>query len=573
VFDAIVVGSGMSGAIAAKELCERGLKTLILERGRMLEHGASYTDSVMPWELNNANMLPTEQLVRDYPIQGKCYAVSDVNQQYWVKDPEFPYSTPEDKPFDWIRGNHLGGRSLMWGRQTYRLSEMDFESNAKDGNGSDWPIRYDDIAPWYSHVERFIGVSGSKEGLPQLPDGEFLPPFALNDPEKDFAAKIAKSFPGRRVIPGRCAHLTEPQPHHLELGRVQCQVRSLCDRGCSYGAYHSSLSSSLPAANKTGNLTTITDAVVHSVIHDPKTGKATGVRVIDAHTKEARTYEAKVIFLCASTIGTAQILLNSRSAANPNGLGNGSDMVGRYLLDHIMVSMVGSYPGFEDSFYRGRRPTGFYIPRFRNVTEKGEFVRGFGFQGGLSRMGWKAAWQPSTGIGAPTKEKARHPGQWLLHLTAFGEMLPNRDNRVTLHPTKTDQWGIPQVHIECVHGPNERKMAGQMQSDGEAMILAAGAQIYKPEKVASSSTVKPPEPGELGDPGLAIHEMGTACMGKDPRTSVLNKYNQVHDVPNLFVTDGAAMASGGCQNPSITYMALSARAAYHATEFLKAGTI
>lgn len=561
MFDAIVIGSGMSGGIAAKELSERGLKTLVLERGKKLEHGASYTDSVLPWELENANMIPDAVLERDYPIQRKCYAMSDVTQQYWVKDSEHPYSTPEDKPFDWIRGNHLGGRSIMWGRQTYRMSEMDFAANAKDGHGSDWPIRYADIAPWYSHVEKFIGVSGSKEGLPQLPDGEFLPPFALNDAESDFAAKVEKNFAGRRVIPGRCAHLSEAKPHHEELGRMQCQVRSLCERGCTFGAYHSSLSSSLPAAMRTGNCTIVTDAIVHSIVHDPKTGKATGVRVIDSKTKQARTYEAKVIFLCASTIGTTQILLNSKSEKNPNGLGNSSDMLGRYLLDHIMTGTAGFYPGFEDRFYRGRRPTGFYVPRFRNVTESADFVRGFGFQGGIMRRSWKAPWQAGGGVGAQIKAQARKPGPWVLFLSGFGEMLPNRNNRVTLHPTKTDQWGIPQVHIECVHGENDIKMGKQIAEDAKTMIEAAGGKV-----VMSRG-------GALDTPGLGIHEMGTACMGKDPKTSVLNKYNQLHDVSNVFVTDGAAMASGGCQNPSITYMALSARAAHHASEFLKAGTI
>lgn len=558
MFDAIVIGSGMSGGIAAKELSERGLKTLVLERGKKLEHGTSYTDSVLPWELNNANMIPDEVLARDYPIQSKCYAMSDVTQQYWVKDSEHPYLTPEGRPFDWIRGNHLGGRSIMWGRQTYRMSEMDFEANAKDGHGSDWPIRYADIAPWYSHVEKFIGVSGSKEGLPQLPDGEFLPPFALNDAENDFAAKVAKNFPGRRVIPGRCAHLTEAKPHHEELGRMQCQVRSLCERGCTFGAYHSSLSSSLPAAMRTGNCTIVTDAIVHSVVHDPKTGKATGVRVIDSKTKQTRTYEAKVIFLCASTIPTTQILLNSKSDRHPNGLGNSSDMLGRYLLDHFGSGAVGFYPGFEDRYYRGRRPTGFYVPRFRNVTESAEFVRGFGYQGGVMRRGWKGAWQ--AGIGAEVKNNARKPGPWLVYLSGFGEMLPRRDNRVTLHETKTDQWGMPLVNIDCTHGANDVAMGKQMAADASAMIKAAGGTVLQ-------------SGGKLTTPGLGIHEMGTACMGKDPKSSVLNKYNQLHDVPNLFVTDGAAMASGGCQNPSITYMALSARAAHHASEFLKSGKI
>lgn len=561
MFDAIVVGSGMSGGIAAKELCERGLKTLVLERGRRLEHGASYTDSVLPWELTNANMIPDEVLARDYPVQGQCSAVNEATLQYWVKDHEHPYSTPEGKPFIWIRGNHLGGRSIMWGRQTYRMSEMDFEANAKDGYGSDWPIRYADIAPWYSHVETFIGVSGSKEGLSHLPDGEFLPPFALNDAEKGFASKVAAAFPGRHVIPGRVANLSEARQHHEELGRMQCQVRSLCERGCTFGAYHSSLSSSLPAADRTGNLTIITDAIVHSVMTDPKTGRATGVRVIDSNTKQTRIYEAKIIFMCASTIGTTQILLNSKSAANQKGLGNSSDMLGRYLMDHIGNGAVGYLPGYEDRFYRGRRPTGFYVPRFRNVSEPADFVRGFGFQGGAGRRGWKAAWEPGAGIGASAKQKARKPGPWLMFLSGFGEMLPNRDNRITLHPTKTDPWGIPQVHIECVHGENEIAMGKQMAADSRALIEAAGGKVLRGGD------------GRLNLPGKAIHEMGTACMGKDPKTSVLNKYNQIHDAPNVFVTDGAAMSSGGCQNPSITYMALSARAAHHAAEFLKAGKI
>lgn len=562
MFDAIVIGSGMSGGIAAKELCERGLKTLIIERGRKLEHGASYTDWMQPWEVPNANMVPEEEAARDYPIQGLCYAFNETTKQYWVKDSEHPYSFPEDKPFHWIRGYHLGGRSLMWGRQSYRMSAMDFEANAKDGHGSDWPIRYDDIAPWYDHIEKFIGVAGSKEGLPQLPDGEFLPEFALNDAEKMFKAAVESKFPGRKVISGRVANLSKAQPHHEELGRTSCQNRSICERGCTYGAYHSSLSSSLPAAERTGNLTIVTDAIVHSIVHDPKTGKATGVRVIDSNTKEHRTYEAKVIFGCASTINTTQILLNSKSDANPNGLANSSDMVGRNLMDHLYsLSVAGIVPKGPDTYYHGRRPTGLYIPRFRNVTEEGDgFVRGYGYQGAVSRMGWRNAALAMPGLGAPLKERTRKIGPWLLYISGFGEMLPNPDNRVTLHKTRTDKWGIPIVHIECEIGENERKMTKQIIDDGKAMVQAAGG-------VVMSTGTTP------AAPGLGIHEMGTACMGKDPKTSVLNKYNQAHDVKNLFITDGSAMSSSGCQNPSLTYMALSARAAHHAVEFLKAGTI
>jgi choline dehydrogenase-like flavoprotein len=561
MFDAIVIGSGMSGGIAAKELCERGLKTLVIERGRMLEHGASYTDWMQPWDVPNEGMIPEEELARDYPIQRNCYAVNETTKQYWVKDSEHPYTFPEDKPFHWIRGYHLGGRSIMWGRQSYRLSAMDFEANAKDGHGSDWPIRYDDIAPWYDHVERFIGVSGSREGLPQLPDGEFLPPFELNDGELDFKRAVEAKFPGRKVIPGRVANLSKAQPHHEELGRSTCQARSFCERGCTYGAYHSSLSSSLPAAERTGNLTIVTDAIVDSIVHDPKTGRVTGVRVIDSNTRERRTYEAKVIFGCASAIGTAQILLNSTSEAYPNGLANSSDMVGRNLMDHLYaLSIAGLVPKGPDTYYYGRRPTGLYIPRFRNVSEPGDFLRGYGYQGGVSRMSWRSAATMMPGIGDALKQQVRKLGPWFAYISGFGEMLPNPENRVTLNRNNKDKWGIPIVHVDCAQGENEHKMVKHIIDDGKAMLEAAGAIVM--------STATTP-----GTPGLGIHEMGTACMGKDPKKSVLNKYNQAHDVPNLFITDGSAMASSGCQNPSLTYMALSARAAHHAAEFLREGKI
>ncbi|SMD08013.1 GMC oxidoreductase [Novosphingobium sp. B1] len=521
MFDAIVVGSGMSGGI------------------------------------------PEEELARDYPIQRQCYAVSTATQQYWVKDSEHPYETPEGKPFSWIRGYHLGGRSIMWGRQTYRMSEMDFQANALDGHGSDWPIRYADLAPWYDHIERFIGVSGSSEGLDQLPDGQFLPAMPMNDAEKLFKAKVEQAFPDRKVIIGRCAHLTETRPHHEELGRNPCQYRSLCERGCSYGAYHSSLSSSLPAAERTGNLTIVTDAIVHSVITDPRTGKATGVRVIDQNTREARTYDSRIVFLCASTIGTAQILLNSRSDANPRGLANSSDMVGRNLMDHIYgVGVSGTVQG-PDTYYRGRRPNGLYIPRFYNLPGKQsevDFIRGFGFQGAMQRVNWRQMATSQPGVGEELKARVRKPGPWMAFFGGFGEMLPNPDNRVTLYASKVDKWGIPLVNIDCTHGENEKKIVSRILVDGKAMLEAVGATNIQVRD-------------KINPPGLGIHEMGTACMGKDPRKSVLNGYNQAHDVPNLFITDGAAMASSGCQNPSLTYMALSARAAFHASEVLKAGSI
>ncbi|HEX8669383.1 MAG TPA: GMC family oxidoreductase [Allosphingosinicella sp.] len=560
MFDAIVVGSGMSGGWAAKELTEKGLKTLIIERGRHVEHGADYKDSLNPWELENFGFVPEEEVAKDYAIQSQCYAFSSATQQFWVKDSDHPYTYPEDKPFMWIRGYHLGGRSLMWARQSYRLSPMDFESNAKDGHGSDWPIRYEDMAPWYDHVEKFAGISGSREGLPQLPDGQFLPPMELTSAEKDFKAKMEAAFPTRKLITGRCAHLTEAQPHHEELGRVSCQYRSLCERGCSYGAYFSSLSATLPAAERTGNLTVVTDAIGHSVIYDPKTGKATGVRVIDAKTKQGRTYEGKVIFLCASAIGTAQIMLNSTSEAFPRGIANKSDAVGRYLMDHLSgIGIGGTYPGNDALYHRGRRPNGFYIPRYRNVTEAGDFVRGFGYQGSILRENWRrGTWQ--NGAGADYKKSLRAPGKWRVGMGGFGEMLPRPENRVTLHPTNKDKWGIPIAHIDCSLGENDKKIIAQAYADGKAMLEAAGCTDITAGK-------------HYGGLGLGIHEMGTAHMGKDPTKSVLNKYNQAHDVPNLFITDGACMASGGCQNPSLTYMAMSARGAHFATQFLKEGVI
>ncbi len=562
MFDAIVIGSGMSGGIAAKELCERGLKVLVIERGKKIEHGADYNDTQMPWELPNNNNIPEDELARDYAVQRQCYAVNAATKQFWVKDSEHPYTTPEGKPFAWIRGYHLGGRSIMWGRQSYRLSQQDFEANLKDGHGCDWPIRYDDLAPWYDHVEKFIGVAGSKEGLPQLPDGEFLPAFEMNDGEKLFKSAVEAKFPGRKVIIGRNANLSVAQPHHEELGRTSCQNRSICERGCSYGANHSSLSSSLPAAERTGNLTIVTDAIVQSLVQDPKTGKITSVRVIDANTKVGKTYEAKIFFLNASTIPTAQILLSSRNEANPRGLCNKSDQVGRNLMDHMYaLTTAGVMPQYPtDSYYKGRRPTGIYIPRFRNVTEEADgYVRGYGYQGGVMRMGGKPG-ASTPGIGQDIKLAGRKFGPWLTYISGFGEMLPNPNNRVTLNEGRKDKWGIPVLHIDCAMGENEAKMAKQILADGKAMIEGAGGMVL------SQAT-------EPGPPGLGIHEMGTARMGRDPMTSVFNGFNQAHEAANLFCTDGAVMASSGCQNPSLTYMALTARAADHAVKLLKEGKL
>lgn len=562
MFDAIVIGSGMSGGIAAKELCERGLKVLVLERGRKIEHGTDYADGLMPWEIPNANRLPEEVAARDYPVQSECYAVNEATKQFWVKDSEHPYTTPEDRPFAWIRGYHLGGRSIMWGRQSYRLSPLDFEANKKDGHGVDWPIRYEDLAPWYSHIENFIGVSGSSEGLEQLPDGDFLKPFALNDAENQFKAAVEGKFAGRKVIPARVANLSETRPHHEELGRGPCQNRSICERGCSFGANHTSLSSSLPAAERTGNLTVVTDAVVHSLVQDPVTKKVTAVRVIDANTQEGRTYEAKMVFLCASAIASAQILLNSRSEANPNGLANRSDQVGRNLMDHLYaITNAGMFPGPKDSYYKGRRPGGIYIPRFRNVTEEADgYVRGYGYQGGVTRLGGKQGAMMPGVIGADIKQRMRTIGPWFVFISGFGEMLPYAHNRVTLNEGRKDKWGMPILHIDVSFGENERKMTKQILDDGKAMIEAAGGMVVSQAK-------------EPGKPGLGIHEMGTARMGRDPMTSVFDGWNRAHDVPNLFCTDGAVMASSGCQNPSLTYMALTARAADHAVKLLKEGQL
>lgn len=561
MFDAIIIGSGISGGISAKELCERGLKVLVIERGRKIEHVADYMDSQMPWELPNNNQIPEEELARDYAVQRNCYAVNAATKKFWVKDSEHPYTTPEGRPFDWIRGYHLGGRSIMWGRQSYRLSPMDFEANTRDGHGVDWPIRYEDLAPWYSHVEKFIGVAGSKEGLPQLPDGEFLPPFALNDGEKLFKASVEQKFVGRKVIIGRNANLSVAQPHHEELGRTSCQNRSICERGCSFGANHTSLSSSLPAAERTGNLTVMTDAIVHSLVQDPATGRITSVKVIDANTKEGRTYEARVFFLNASTMGSAQILLNSRSEANPRGLCNKSDQVGRNIMDHVYgLNTAGIMPRYPaDSYYRGRRPTGIYIPRYRNVSEDGPgFVRGYGYQGAVVRMAGQLT--GGAGIGQTIKDRARQFGPWVAYVAGFGEMLPHPENRMTLHETRKDKWGIPLLHIDVQLRTNELNMIKQINADAREMIQKAGGAI-------AYQTTEP------GSPGRGIHEMGTARMGRDPATSVFNGLNQAHEAANLFCTDGAVMGSSGCQNPSLTYMAMSARAAHNAAEMLKEGRL
>jgi choline dehydrogenase-like flavoprotein len=563
IFDAIVIGSGISGGWAAKELCERGLRTLLIERGRHVAHKDDYQDFSAPWEVANRGQVPEDEARRDYAIQSTSYAFNSATQQWWVKDSEHPYLTPEGREFHWLRGYHLGGRSLTWARQTYRLGDLDFNANKKDGHGVDWPIRYSDISPWYDHVESFAGISGNSEGLEQLPDGRFLKPMDLNCAELDFKRKVENRHPSRRVTIGRCAHLTEPTAEHIALGRGPCQLRNVCERGCGYGGYFSTLSATLPAAERTGHLTLVTDTIVEKLDYDHAKRRISSVRVLDAKTKERRSYQARVVFLCASTIPTAQILLNSRSEFFPRGLANRSDQVGRNLMDHVHgIGAIGTLPGFLDRYYYGRRPTGIYIPRYANVTEdgRGEYTRGWAFQGKGERPSWDRALD-SPGVGAEMKAQLREPGPWQIVLFGFAEMLPRPDNRVTLHASRTDSSGLPLVHIDCTYGENDLKLAAQADKDASAMLVAAGC-----------SNVRKLFP-QLKPPGACVHEMGTARMGHDPATSVLNGHNQAHDIPNLFVTDGSCMTSSSCVNPSLTYMALSARAAHYAADRLATGEL
>jgi choline dehydrogenase-like flavoprotein len=561
-FDAIVVGSGISGGWAAKELTERGLKVLLLERGRDVVHRRDYvTENKTSWELPYRGQIPEAIVERDYFVQKDCYAFTDYTKHFFVNDREHPYATPEDKPFSWIRGYQLGGRSLLWQRQTYRLSDLDFQANQRDGHGVDWPIRYKDLAPWYDHVESFAGISGSLEGLPQLPDGKFQPPFEMNCVEKEVKKRIEAAFPGRKLIIGRTAHITEPTPEQAALGRTRCMNRNECQRGCSFGAYFSSLSATLPAAARTGNLTIVTDAIVDSVVYDEDAKRASGVRVVDARTRKRSIYTGRIVFLCASTLATTQIMLNSRSESFPHGIANSSGTLGHHLMDHLGgIAASGIFPGFEDRYYSGRRPTRCYIPRYRNVVDKDErFLRGFAFQGGADRPSWTRG-ASMKGFGTALKEALRQPGPWIFSISGFGEMLPDRRNRVWLDEKKRDTWGMPILNIECGHRENDLAMMKAIVADAREMLEAAG--------LVNVTTTKGNAP-----PGLLVHEMGTARMGHDPATSVLNRFNQAHDVPNLFVTDGAAMTSSGCQNPSLTYMALTARAAAYAADLLKAGSL
>ncbi|WP_374656795.1 GMC family oxidoreductase [Phenylobacterium sp.] len=554
-FDAIVVGSGISGGWVAKELCERGLKVLMLERGPNIEHGPDYSHEIAGRLRRFEDQILLEERQLHYPYyEGVSYAMFNSNKKFWVSDHDHPYETEPGKPYRWIRGYHLGGRSLTWARQSYRWAPDDFESNLKDGHGVDWPIRYEDLEPWYDHVEAFAGVSGDYDEVPQLPDGDFLPPFPFNCVEEDAKARIEAAFPTRRFLMGRTANLSRVAKPQMDLGRKRCEGYVRCAHGCPLGAYFSSLAATLPAARATGNLTVITDAIVESVTYDPVTNRATGVRTVDRLSKQGVTYEARLVFLNASTINTAALLLNSRSEAFPRGLANGSDQVGRNLMDHVgCAPLLGTYNGFEDQPYQADRPTGIYIPRYSNITETDKpYLRGFGIQGGASRFR-----RP----GGELDDSGKPRRVWVMSLAPFGEVLPNPDNRVTLS-ARVDSWGVPLPHIAAEHGPNEKAMMREAARDAAEMLAAAGCVDISPWEEAGA---------KLTPPGDRIHEMGTARMGRDPATSVFNGWGQAHEVPNLFCSDGSVMTSSASMNPSLTYMALSARTANHAADLLEQG--
>lgn len=545
-YDAIVVGSGISGGWAAKELCENGLKVLMLERGTPVDHPNYSTATKDPWEFPYRGRLTQEDREKSF-VQARHYSFRHDNKHYYINDLENPYE--EIKRFDWIRGDTVGGRSLLWARLSWRWGDLDFEANAKDGYGVDWPIRYKDLAPWYDHVETFIGVSGQAEGIPHLPDGKFQPPMEMNCVEKDFKARVESKFPGRKVTIGRTANLTQPVK-----GRGQCMYRDLCHRGCPYGAYFSTNASTLPAAFATGNLTLRPNSLVSKVIYDESKGRAVGVEIIDRETNEVIEFYSKIIFLNAATLGTTFILLNSISARFPNGLGNDSDQVGRNLMDHHKQAGANAeVEGFDDKYYFGRRPTGIYIPRFRNITEqRKDYIRGFGVQGSASRGGWRSA----DVFGAALKEQMQSPPTWHIGLGAFGECLPYADNRAVLNTNKKDKWGRNTLSVDCEFRENEKAMQQDMAASAAEMLEAVGYKNVQPYVNTSF-------------PGNANHEMGTARMGRDKKTSVLNAFNQMHDVPNVFITDGSCMTSSGSLNPSLTYMALTARACNYAVRELK----
>ncbi|MDT0538906.1 MULTISPECIES: GMC family oxidoreductase [Croceitalea] len=559
VYDAIVVGTGISGGWAAKELCENGLKTLVLERGPMVKHIEDYkTMNDDPWDMPFKGTLSKSDEEKYHKQRRVSWAPTDDVKHFFVNDLEHPYE--ETKRFDWIRGYHVGGRSLTWGRQSYRWSDIDFEANLKEDIGVDWPVRYKDIAPWYDKVESYIGVSGQNLGLKQLPDGQFQPPMDLNCVEKDLQEAMTKKFDdGRLLTIGRVAHITENTTEFK--GRGPCQYRNRCWRGCPFGGYFSSNSSTLPAAERTGNMTLRANSIVHEILYDESTKKAAGVKIVDAETGDTIKFKSKLVFLCASAMASVGILLQSKSATFPNGIGNNYDELGRNIMDHhYNLGATAKVDGHLDKYYKGRRPNGFYIPRFVNIDEKtkrNDFLRGFGYQGAASRNDWSQM-VAEMGYGKAYKEAILKPGTWEIGMTGFGEMLPHHDNRVTLSMDKKDKWGLPQLDFDVELKANELKMREAIFEESVNILKSAG---FK-----NVNTWERPY-----GPGLGIHEMGGARMGWNPRTSVVNKHNQVHDVPNVYVTDGAFMTSASCVNPSLTYMAFTARAANHAAEQFKLG--
>ncbi len=560
-YDAIVVGTGISGGWAAKELCENGLKTLVLERGPMVKHREDYpTANMDAWDFPHAGRATREDIKQQEKQSRTGYTTGAASKHWFVNDLEHPYN--ETKRFDWMRGYHVGGRSIMWGRHSYRWSDIDFEANKKDGVAVDWPVRYKDIKPWYDKVESFIGVSGENLGLEQLPDGVFEPMMELNCVEQHVREKVAEEFGGRVITAGRVAHINSDKKFEGD-GRVRCQFRNRCIRGCPFGGYFSSVSSTLPTAERTGNLTLRPDSIVHEVIYDPDTKLATGVKVIDRETKEEFVFKAKVIFLCASAIASTSILMQSKSDRFENGLGNDSDQLGRNIMDHHLgVGASGKFDGFEDKYYKGRKPNGIYIPRFRNLggdSNMKDFIRGYGYQGGASRGNWEDS-VSELSYGKDYKDAMLKPGGWTFGMGGFGEVLPYEDNRMTLDYDKLDKWGLPTVTFDAEFKENEWKMREDMKQQAVEMLEKAGLRDVQPYD----------NPGALG---LGIHEMGTARMGRDPKTSVVNGHNQVHACKNVYVTDGAFMASASCVNPSLTYMAFTARAANHAVQELKKGNI
>jgi choline dehydrogenase-like flavoprotein len=558
-FDAIVIGSGISGGWAAKELCNHGIKTLVLERGRNVQHLVDYPTMMKdPWDFPHRNNL-TQKIKEENPVVSKCYAFREDAMHFFVKDKEHPYI--QEKPFDWIRGYQVGGKSLLWARQTQRWSKYDFEGPARDGFAVDWPVRYEDIAPWYSHVERFAGISGNKDGLETLPDGEFLPPWEMNAVEKDLKQKIMSSYNDRNVIIGRCAHLTKPKDIHLQQGRGQCEARNLCQRGCPFGGYFSSNSSTLPWAAKTGNLTIRPDSVVHSIIYDTSKNKATGVRVIDANTKQATEYFAKIIFVNAATLNSNLVLLNSTSSRFPNGLGNDNGLLGKYIaFQNYRGTLSAGVDGFLDSYYYGRRPCAVMMPNFRNVHQQEmDFLRGYMVFFSAYRGNWGHSVEGEQ-MGEAFKTDKTEPGTWGVSMMMQGETIPKETNRVWLDKEKKDAWGMPLLSVSVDYDENDEKSLKDFLNEGSEMLSRAGCKNIQTNDSKQA-------------PGLDIHEVGGVRMGKDPKTSLLNKWNQVHHCPNVFVTDGSCMVSTGTQNPSITFMALTARAANYAVNELKKGNL